>query len=333
MKKAAQRSMPTDKLTTLRRRAELLRETRYFFEQRGYWEVETPLLSHETCIDRWLDPFEMQVHGERCFLQTSPEFAMKRLVCEGADAIYQVCKAFRSGEMGDHHNPEFTMVEWYRVGTPLIEQIDLVEALVTHLSEYSSERGWIPEPFATTFHRMSYDDAFLSIAGFSALETSTPELEQFALREGWTLPASGTSDRDDLLNYLLVQRVDPHLAKYEAVSVFDYPASQAALAQVRNDTVPVAERFEMYLSGAEICNGYQELTDSEELRRRMTEHNIKRTVNGKAPLPVESHLLRTMEEKRLPESSGVALGFDRLVMKCLGLESLSDAIAFPFPEA
>ncbi|QDT33401.1 Elongation factor P--(R)-beta-lysine ligase [Thalassoglobus polymorphus] len=288
----------------------------------------------ESCIDRWLDPFGLQVFGKTCFLQTSPEFAMKRMLAAGADSIFQICKAFRAGEVGDHHNPEFTMLEWYRQSTPLSEQIKFVEKLVQGSLDFASEKKWIaPSQRFPQFQTLTYEAAFQNSLGISPHESSSETLQELAVANGFQLASGETVDRDDLLNYLLATVVEPDLEEMEAVSLIDYPASQSALAKiVQRGEYFVAERFEMYLHGHEICNGYQELTDPVELRRRMSLQNKKRIADGKSELPVESKLLEAMERQGLPESSGVALGFDRLVMICLGCSSLKDVLAFPFSE-
>ena len=318
-------------ILNLRLRSQLLAFVRQFFTRHGYWEVETPLASHETCIDQWLDPVSVQVSGEHCYLQTSPEFAMKRLLAAGADAIFQICKAFRDGEQGDNHNPEFTMLEWYRQGKTLGEQMQFVEALIRESLQFACEHDWIENAsLPEQIHRLSYDEAFRKFTGVSALEATQSELVELAR----SLRTSVTSDtdRDDILNILLAMCIEPRLAELEAVFLFDFPASQAALARVRGGDAPVAERFELYLHGAEICNGYQELTDADELRRRMRQQNAKRQQSGKPTFHVEPRLAQAMDTG-LPECSGVALGFDRLAMVCLGCQSIREVIAFPFDVA
>ena len=320
------------RITRLRQRGQLLKIVRLFFEQHGYWELETPLLSHESCIDRWLDPFPVQVGKQTCYLQTSPEFAMKRLLCHGADSIFQICKALRSGESGERHNPEFTMIEWYRQNISLAQQISFVEELITDVLEFCRTELHIKSRFSTPlkFHRLSYTEAFEKYAGLSPLTAELDALRKCAVQLSLQKASSSVADRDELLNWILAEAVEPELAKLGAVSIFDFPASQAALAKVRFGEVPVAERFELYLNGVEICNGYQELTDAVELRRRMEAQNLLRRAEGKPEIPVNSDLLCTMEQTPLPECSGVALGFDRLAMFCLGTETIRDVLAFPF---
>jgi lysyl-tRNA synthetase class 2 len=333
---------PTATWDVLRARAQLLRIVRRFFDERGYCEVETPLLSADVCVDVWLDPFIVPDAGGpderqgRMFLQTSPEFGMKRLLSAGADAIYQITRSFRRGEAGRRHNPEFTIVEWYRVGDTLEQQIDLVEELVravAEVTEASDLDSALVEPRTVSFRRIAYDAAFEEFAGRRVLDASTAELRRLAERHGIAAPDSlASDDRDGWLNLLLAEVVEPALAGQGGVILYDYPASQAALARVRDQQPPLAERFELYLDGVEICNGYRELTDPDHLAARMQAQAAKRREAGLSELPVDSRLIEAMRSG-LPECSGVALGFDRLVMWRLGLERIADVIPFPWDRA
>ena len=325
---------PRGDLDVLRLRANLLRALRLFFEQRGYWEVETPLLSHDTVVDANIDPPIAEFRADRSakaelyFLQTSPEFGMKRLLAAGADAIYQTTRAFRNGEAGRLHNPEFTMIEWYRVGDTHQEQMTFTEALVRSLASVSEHK--LDKP---SFLRLSYDEAFERAIGKRVLKLNNDDLRQFCDQCEIDVPVSLTSDdRDGLLNLLLAEKVEPTLGIDQPEFVFDYPASQSALAIVREEDPPVAERFELYWQGIELCNGYHELTDPDELRRRMTEENRKRVRDGADRLPEQNRLLEAMEAG-LPACAGVALGFDRLVMLLAGKDSIDEVLAFPFPRA
>lgn len=323
---------PTATLEILRFRAKLLAFTRRFFDERGYFEVDTPLLSHERVVDPNIEPFVVSCSThEHAFLQTSPEFAMKRLLASGADAIYQLGKVFRRGELGRLHNPEFTMLEWYRVGDTHHDQMDFVEQFVTafareteRLRSISSEPTFLdPLPF----ERLTYDQAFERYAGSRILARSTTEIVALARRLGVSAPESLLpDDRDGWLNLLLAERVEPHLGHDQPTFVFDYPASQAALARVRDEGhAAVAERFELYVDGIELCNGYHELTDSAELVARIH----REASQGEKQLPEPTRLLAAMDSG-LPACSGVALGFDRLLMRCLGHDSVRLVIPFPF---
>jgi lysyl-tRNA synthetase class 2 len=311
--------LPTASLEMLCRRAELLAQVRDFFAQRGFLEVETPVLSHDTVVDRHLDPLNVKLFsdprdpekGDRLWLQTSPEFGMKRLLAAGATAIYQITRAFRGGEASPLHNPEFTVVEWYRVG-------DDYSAGMQLLGDLADQILGLGQP-----DRITYRDAFLRYA----------QLDPFG-----NLPASSSlglpsgADRDMVLDYLLTSRVDPHLARKRPAILYDYPASQAALACIRNENPPVAERFELYVRGMELANGYHELLDADVLRQRNRANNQLRTVDRKYLLPEESRLLAAMQHG-LPACCGCALGFDRLVMAATGVSSLQDVMAFPIDRA
>ncbi|MGQ9505702.1 MAG: EF-P lysine aminoacylase EpmA [Thermogutta sp.] len=322
---------PTASWDNLRLRAELLRTVRRFFEDRGFLEVETPILSTDTVVDRYLDPFwtadvdsaeEITPQTRRYFLQTSPEFGMKRLLAAGSPgAIYQITRVFRRGEFGSLHNPEFTMVEWYRVG----DTVETGIAFLGELCEILLQRG---KPQVQT-----YGEAFSCLVGLDPHSASGAELRQKA--EEMQVPYPSTlslTDRDGWLDLLWSEMVQPHLGRKEPVIVCDYPASQAALAIVREGPPPVAERFELFLDGIELANGYHELRDPDELRRRIATSNAQRTKDGKCPLPATNRLLAAMEAG-LPSCVGVAMGFDRVVMVRAGAKSLRNVLAFPFDRA
>ncbi len=343
---------PSATLGMLRLRAELLDFTRAFFRSRGFWEVETPILSRDVVVDAYLEPYVTRGDsGADCqetktrdelFLQTSPEFAMKRLLAAGAAAIFQVTHAFRRGEIGERHNPEFTIVEWYRTQSTYHDQMDLVEDLVagffdrvecireTYASELPATRP--PRP-PRPCPRLTYDRAFELALGHSVIGASAAELAELAKLIGVSAPpAFAPDDVDGWLNFLLALQIEPTLAQSPAVFLYDYPPGQAALARIRADAAPVAERFELYLAGIEICNGYQELTDADELRRRIGIQSAIRRRDGNRPLPAESRLLDAMEAG-LPECAGVALGFDRLLMAAVGAQSVSEVMPFPIDRA
>ncbi len=361
---------PAAHLEMLWLRSALLAWTRQFFRDHGYWEVETPLLSHDVCVDTWLEPFAVQVPdsshpagGRTMYLQTSPEFGMKRLLAAGAEAIFQITRSFRHGDRGALHNPEFTIVEWYRRGDSYQTQMAFVEELVrgfhaavndllaqledqffpsppgvvtkAERHDAGGEGGRRPEEGVSVapFLRLTYEQAFVDALGTGVLALRGDELRQLARTHGVSAPASlGDDDRDEWLNLLLQSCVEPLLAPRGAVFVCDYPASQAALAQIRHDQPPVAERFELYLDGIEICNGYQELTDPEELRQRIAQQSRLRADAGLPPLPVDSRLLAAMDSG-LPDCAGVALGFDRLLMSACGSTHIDDVLTFPLDRA
>jgi elongation factor P--(R)-beta-lysine ligase len=306
--------LPTASLEMLRRRAELKAQIRRFFDGRGFLEVETPLLSDDTVVDRHIDPLPVTLFddprkpevGRKLWLQTSPEFGMKRLLAAGASAIYQITRAFRGGEIGRLHNPEFAIVEWYRVGDDYAAGMQLL----ADLAEETLQAG--------TPERLTYREAFLRHAGidpFSKAPVSVPV----------NLPPS--YDRDLLLDYLLTTRVEPELGRGRPTILYDYPTSQSALAQIRQGNPPVAERFELYFRGLELANGYHELLEPAVLRQRNQENNELRESDGKYRLPEECRLLAAMEHG-LPACSGCALGLDRLLMAISGATSLKEVIPF-----
>lgn len=319
---------PTATLERLRLRAELLRRLRAFFDRSGFLEVETPVLSADTVVDRHLDPFSVVVrpasahrNEQRSWLQTSPEFAMKRLLAAGATAIYQVTRAFRQDEQGPLHNPEFTMVEWYRVGDGLAEGIERL----SDLGETLLARG--------SAERISYREAFERYVGINPLTAANETLVATVKACGIEAPASmPVDDRDGWLDLLVVERVQPFLGQERPAILYDFPASQAALARVRPGDPPVAERFELYASGMELANGYHELLDPAVLRERNAWNNQLRLADGKPPLPEDSRLLAAMEAG-LPPCTGVAMGFDRIVLLAAGAKRLDEVIAFPFDRA
>ena len=376
--------LPSASLTALRCRAALLKVIRRFFDDAGYFEVETPILSADIVVDAWLEPFvtdflsvpqQWSQSGQPRYLQTSPEFAMKRLLAAGATAIYQLGKVFRNGEVGQRHNPEFTMVEWYRVGDDHLAQMQFTEKLVQTVfnaacefgepmkgadvhfprlyqesappelivsREWNKRRMNLASRVATPegFERLTYDDAFERFAGCRVLTSDMHDIRAIAQRRELVPPPGlAPDDRDGWLNWLLAELVEPNLGKDRPTFLYNYPASQAALARTSlashgpdRTTSSVAERFELYIDGVELCNGYHELTDPSILRQRIVEQSALRSEAGLRPLPHESRLLAAMESG-LPASSGNALGVDRLIMLALGASELADVIAFPFDRA
>ncbi|MGQ0637296.1 MAG: EF-P lysine aminoacylase EpmA [Planctomycetaceae bacterium] len=327
---------PSTSLENLKARARLLAEIRQFFDARGFWEVDTPLLSHERAIDPHIEPFAARALAEHCqseppalFLQTSPEFAMKRLLAAGARAIYQLGHVFRADERGALHNPEYTMLEWYRVGTTHVDQMQTVEELVVAVGNTLCASGAILSAgVAPPFGRTSYQQAFERHAGIDGLRAETAALKEFAITRRLAAPASlADDDRDGWLNWLLAELVEPQLGREGPEFVFDYPASQAALARVRMGDPPVAERFELYWQGIEICNGYHELTDAAELQRRVDAESMRRMREGRPPLAYPTRLLAAMKSG-LPGCSGVALGVDRLLMLLIGATKIDQVLSF-----
>lgn len=320
--------LPTASWKNLRLRARLLASTRTFFSGRGFLEVETPLISADVVVDRHLDPLSTVLPvdarrpevGPTLWLQTSPEFGMKRLMAAGGEAIYQITRAFRAGERGEHHNPEFTIVEWYRRGDSMSDGMQILSDLAETILNLGPAE------------RVSYAEAFQTHAAIDPHRATREELLELARRRGLSISeALAQSDRDDLLNLLLAHLVEPHLGLTRPTIVYHYPASQAALAQVCGE-VPLAERFELYVRGVELANGYHELADPEVLRRRNRAANDSRAAAGKPRMREESRLLTAMQHG-LCDCTGVALGFDRAVMLAAGATSLAEVMAFPIDRA
>jgi len=321
---------PTATRERLLLRSQLLKRLRAFFDGRGFLEVETPLLSADVVVDRHLDPFAVPVNSRGTdrvrYLQTSPEFAMKRLMAAGIGPIFQVSRAFRREESGPWHNPEFTLIEWYGPGDDLAAGMTLlVEVVKTLLVE---TRLAFEEA-----ERLSYQQAFQRWVEIDPLAASGEQLREVARRHKLTVPESLVADdRDGWLDLLMSELVQPQLGQARPTVLWGYPPSQAALARVTSGSVPVAERFELFLRGVELANGYHELLDAAVLRQRNEVNNRARLADGKAGLPVESRLLAAMESG-LPACAGTALGFDRLVMLVAGATSIEEVLAFPWERA
>ncbi len=312
----------------LEARGSLLARVRDFFARRQFIEVESPILSADIVVDRHLDPLTTTLYGDprapergpTMYLQTSAEFGMKRLLAAGMTGIYQITRAFRAGEVGPLHNPEFTMVEWYRVGDVYASGRQLLADFFEHFYQSGVAR------------ERTYADAFLEQVGVDPHRASIEELSGAAKAHNVVAPDSLGEDRDAWLELLFTELVQPKLGRPGATIIYDYPATQAALAKVREGDPPVAERFEMFYQGVELANGYHELTDPAALRARNQAQNTARLRDGKQALPEESRLLAAMDAG-LPAGCGVALGFDRAVMLAAGVKCIQDVMAFPVERA
>jgi lysyl-tRNA synthetase class 2 len=315
---------PTATLATLRRRAELLARTRAFFADRGVLEVETPLVASSPASDPHLEALTTRPRvtgGRTLYLQTSPEFAMKRLVAAGSGPIFQLGRAFRDGERGLRHNPEFTILEWYRPGFDHHRLMIEVEELLT------ATLGMGPG------ERVTYRDLFLRYLDLDPLTAEPADVAGCALRVGLgEVPGLPPEDLDGWLGLLLAHAVEPRLGHRGPTFVHGFPASQAALARLDPQDERVAQRFEAFVAGVELANGYHELTDAAEQRRRFEDDNAERRRRGLPEVPVDERLLAALEAG-LPPCAGVALGFDRLVMLAAGVTDIAEAMAFPVERA
>ncbi len=319
---------PTATPEALRRRAAMLAELRAFFAERDVLEVETPLLSAETTLDLHLESLTSAIEApgfpkRRMYLQTSPELAMKRLLAAGAGSIYQVCKAFRGGERGRWHNPEFTILEWYRVGWDHQRLMREVVALIQTLLAGSHR-------FEATLYA-SYADLMKQHAGVDPHDTPTPTLRE-AVEQSSSPQSGGDLDRDDLLSRLFIEKVEPHFAPNQVTVVFNYPASQAAMARLGASDPRTAERFEAYVGQIELANGYGELSDPAEQQQRFERDLARRRELGRPLPPMPSRFLAALEAG-LPHCAGVALGFDRLLALALKAPRIDDLIVFPVEQA
>lgn len=323
--------LPSATLDIIKLRAQLLAQIRHFFAARHVLEVDTPVLSYATNIDPHLETFVTSyqkpglVDGPILYLHTSPELPMKRLLAAGSGSIYQIAKVFRNGESGRFHNPEFTLLEWYRIGFDHHRLMGEVTELVTALLDQ--------ETFKESSEYFSYKDVFLNYLGLDPHQASIPELEFCATSQNLHPPAEmPKDDPNPWLDLLLSHCIEPHLGCQRLTFVYDYPVAQAALAKIRPGNPPVAERFELYLQGVELANGFHELTDADQQYRRFQENNQQRIRQGLPSLPVDNRFLTALN-RGLPECAGVALGLDRLLMIMAGKSTLQDVIAFPLQRA
>lgn len=319
---------PSATVEALKLRAAFMADIRAFFSARGVLEVETPLLSQNTITDLHLDPFSTEFlfpangKSKTYYLQTSPEFHMKRLLAAGSGAIFQLTKAFRNESQGRNHNPEFTMLEWYRPGFD-------DQMLMTEVDALLQQTLGTPEAI-----KITYQQAFLDTLAFDPLTISLAELKERVLLVSDDNWLQEEQSRDTLLQWLFSMEIEPNLGKEADVPVFVYhfPASQAALAKINPQDPRVAHRFEVYFRGLELANGYFELQDENEQKLRFSADNQQREQNGKSQHPVDEYLLAALRSG-LPSCAGVALGVDRLFMLKHQIKAISQVISFDFNRA
>lgn len=314
------------RLQSLRLRAALYARIRGFFAARDVLEVETPILSEAGNTEPNIESFSTCFGGrvdrgarER-WLRTSPEFALKRLLAEGVGDCYELGRVFRDGEAGRRHNPEFTMLEWYRVGWDHLRLIDeTVDLVQDALAAFGRSADVV---------QCTYRELFLRELGVDPFTASLDELR--APLANVRIEPDGLS-RDDWLDLLVTHRLQPAFARDRITVVRDFPATQAALARIRDGDPPVAERFELYLGANELANGYHELTDAAEQRARFERDNLRRRARGQREIPIDERLLEALP--RLPACAGVALGVERLLMWLAGSDDIADVLAYAFAEA
>lgn len=317
---------PTIAISNLKQRARLIQKLRTFFANRDILEVETPTLANHPVTDPHLTNFETrwfcpsQLKTQTLYLQTSPEYAMKRLLCAGSGSIYQICKAFRNEEHGRFHNAEFTILEWYRVNFDHWQLIDEVEALLIEVLQC---------PKAT---RTSYQQAFLSVLNIDPLSANLAELQACCTNLGYGNIANNESNPDTLLQLLFCEKIETTFDPDTPQIIYHFPASQAALAKLNKEDKRIAERFEVYFKGVELANGFHELSDPAEQQIRFEQDNALRSAMNLPSASTDKHLLQALEHG-LPPCAGVALGVDRLLMIALGANHIEDVVSFTTPRA
>lgn len=312
---------PSAEMITLRQRADVIKKIRHFFENRGVLEVDTPIMCKATGTDPHIESIPAlfsnlgESHHLTCYLQTSPEFAMKRLLAAGSGPIYQINKAFRNGEVGKIHNPEFTMLEWYRPGFDhhaLMDEVDELFKTILHCD--AAERFTYRELFQ---HYLEIDPVYASIDDLRhCVEEQGLEADLALSHDGW-------------LQLIMSHFIEPQLGYQTPTFIYDFPAAQASLARLNPDNPSVAERFEVYVNGMELANGFHELLDADEQRKRFLDNLHDRAAENLPTVPLDELFLSALKHG-LPDCSGVALGIDRLIMLALKKSSIQEVLSFDF---
>jgi lysyl-tRNA synthetase class 2 len=309
---------PAASLEVIRQRADLLNSIRDFMRQRSILEVETPVLSHAAATDPHIHSLSTvyqsqdKPHHETLYLHTSPEFCMKRLLAAGSGPIYQITRVFRDQESGNRHQPEFTMLEWYRPGFDYTELMAEIDDLLQVLGLEGSQQ-------------QSYRDAFWQETHLDPHTTGIDELRTLAVQSGWE---TSSDDRAELLDYVFSMKVVPQLGMESPLFIYDYPECQVALATIKECEPPVAERFELFISGMEIANGFNELCNAGEQHSRFEQDLNLRAQTGKSAVPVDERFITALDHG-MPACAGVAVGLDRLLMVLTGSAKIEDVLTFP----
>ncbi|CAD6507383.1 elongation factor P--(R)-beta-lysine ligase [Candidatus Profftia tarda] len=317
---------PSAPITNLLKRAAIISKIRTFFSDRGILEVDTPSMSQTTVTDIYLVPFQTDFQGVRpqqdvkLYMITSPEYHMKRLLAAGSGPIYQIGKSFRNAEYGRYHNPEFSILEWYRPHYNMYSLMNEVDNFIQEVID--CDRAEI----------LSYQQAFMHHLNIDPLAAEHTQLYAVAAALDLKNLVNDPEDRESLIQLLFTFGVEPHIGHDKPIFIYNYPASQASLAQISNKDHRVAERFEVYYKNVELANGFHELNCACEQRVRFQQDNYKRAVLGLPQHAIDEKLLAALEHG-LPDCSGVALGVDRLVMLGLGEERLSAVMTFPIDRA
>ncbi len=318
--------------STMLERALMLKNIRAFFDARGVLEVETPLLSQYSTTDLHLSSLQSRFRDQSCYLNTSPEYAMKRLLAGWKKPIYQICKAFRDDELGPNHNPEFTMLEWYQPDYDAKQLMAQLAELVTNLwqSLKNSAVGNVQ------FESISYQQAFVDFVGINPHHTTSAECYQIAKLNNIEIPQGlGLTDEvNNWLDWLLTQQVLPAFNTKGFTFLYDYPAAQCALAKITKNEqqAPVAKRFELFFGELELANGFHELTDADEQLQRFKQENEARKRAGLDCGHIDENFIAALRSG-LPECSGVAVGLDRLLMVLAKAAHIEQVISFPWGKA
>lgn len=317
---------PNATIAALKHRAQTLASIRQFFADKAVMEVETPCLSHATVTDLHLVSFATEFvgpgysQGKTLYLQTSPEYAMKRLLAAGSGSIYQINRAFRNEEAGRFHNPEFTLLEWYRVGFDDFALMDEVDELLQQVLGTDKAQ------------QCSYQSVFMTYLNIDPLDTTVAVLQEVLQQHGMGDIAAEIDCLDTLLQMLFGEVIEPQIGRDVPCFIFHFPASQASLAKLHQPDPRVAERFEVYFKGIELANGFHELTDGDEQLSRFKQDNAKRVAAGKQANVIDHHLIDALYAG-LPDCAGVALGIDRLMMLAQGQDSIDQVLAFAVDRA
>jgi len=323
---------PTASNEVMRERALMLKNIRAFFDERDVIEVETPLLSQAATTDPHLDSLQTQFREQTRYLNTSPEYGMKRLLANGMGSIYQICKAFRDDELGASHNPEFTLLEWYRLAYGCEQLMDELQVLIEMLCQQSL----LFVQKNTSFQRLSYQQAFEEYAGINPHTCTSKQCYQAALHYGVEIP-QGLNEgdaRDEWLDWLLTQLVLPAFPKQAFTFLYDYPESQCALAKIGHNSqnMAIADRFELFYGEIELANGFHELTDAAEQLQRFKLENNARKLKGKSISCIDKYFIAALAAG-LPECSGLALGLDRVLMVLMGVDNIEEVLSFSWQYA
>jgi len=316
------------RMQVIRLRAQLYIMIRNFFAQRGVLEVETPILSSAGNTDPHIESFCTEFTGsimggvKQRWLRTSPEYALKRLIAAGVGDCYELGRVFRNGEAGSRHNPEFTMLEWYRLG---FDHHQLMREIVDLLQEIIFKKD---KKQYINIVKINYKEIFIQKLNIDPSNAYLSDLQNPL--KGFGISPAGLT-RDDWLDLLFTHCIQPNFPDNQLLLLYDYPASQCALAKIRPETPPVAERFEVFLGKLELANGYHELTDPEEQLQRFEQDNRRREERKQSTIPVDQHLIDALR-KGMPACAGVAMGIERLLMFLLDTEDIRDVLTFSFAE-